>query len=80
MFNETIKNEFAELDGKERHIKLFKKTSTKEHELSKDLFDFSREELFSLAEDKRELVLIRNYIDWAMRQGYTRHNTNFLMI
>ena len=80
MFNETIKNAFIELNSKKEYIKLFEKTSSMEHELSKDLFDFSRCELHSIAESKRELVLIRNYIDWCMEQGYTRHNINFLMI
>lgn len=30
-------------------------------------------------DDKRELVLIRNYIEWSMRKGYKRNNINPLM-
>jgi len=84
LYNEDIKNVYLknilETKYKERCFELFKKSFEKEKVYGKDLFEFDRCELFQFTENKRELVLIRNYLDWATEQGYAFSNLNPLWI
>lgn len=84
MYNEKVKKEFMLNYGEgTRKIleRIFKISCPAEEDLGKDLFDFSREELrrlfylFSATTEyssKVNISWVRNYIDWAIEQGYTR--------
>lgn len=78
MFNELIKTDFLKTVEGASYLEMFKITSEKENELSKDLYDFNMQEILATfnVKDQSTLRLIAEYFDWAINQGYKKNNVN----
>jgi len=88
IYNEEVKNRFLEkYEGKTEYAykRVFLNSANIEEVLGKDLYDFSIEEmkqvLYNL--DPKNLAtsqslgsIVKNYIDWAIKEGYRKSNIN----
>jgi site-specific recombinase XerD len=90
IFNKEIKNKFLEkypVESKRFYNYVFKKTYETELQLNKDLYDFTNDQLTTCIKSFNNasiqsvysvISILRQYIDFCIKQGIVTTNTNYL--